>query len=87
MQTLNRAQLKKWGVVALFWAVAFLLLCIGIRARSFWTDEWYAFKYFDLSFVDFIKEYWRNPDNHAPGYYLILMAFVKLFGRHDFVVR
>lgn len=87
MQTPNRVQLKKWGGIALFWIVAAALLFVGIRERSLWTDEWYAFKYFDLSFIDFIKEYWQNPDNHPPGYYLVLMAFVKLFGRHDIVLR
>lgn len=87
MQTLNHIQLKKWGGVALLFSFAALLLFVGIRERSFWTDEWYAFKYLDASFLAFIKEYWQNPDNHAPGYYLVLMAFVKLFGRHDFVAR
>lgn len=73
--------------MVIFWAAVVLLLFVGIRERTLWTDEWYAFKYFDLSFIDFIKEYWQNPDNHPPGYYLIIMAFVKLFGRHDIVLR
>jgi len=71
----------------LFWGIVALLLCVGVRERSFWTDEWYAFKYFDRSFFEFLKAYWQNPDNHPPGYYLILLAFIKLLGRHDFVVR
>lgn len=78
---------KKSAGIVIFWTAVVLLLFVGIRERSLWTDEWYAFKYFDFSFIDFIKEYWRNPDNHPPGYYLILMAFVKLFGRHDIVLR
>ena len=78
--------LKVLPVVLLF-AVSAGALFFRISEHSFWTDEWYTFKYFDLSFLEFIKEYWQNPDNHPPGYYLILLAFVKLFGRHDIVVR
>src|SRR3989338_3778860 len=83
----NKQQLIAFLPVASLFVGAAALLLVNIGERSFWTDEWYAFKYFDLSFFEFFKEYWRNPDNHPPGYYLILLAFIKLFGRHDIVVR
>ena len=79
--------LRTYGWTIALFAVGAAALFVGITERVIWTDEWYVFQYLDKSFFGFLREYWAAPDNHPPGYYLIVMAFVKLFGRHDIVLR
>lgn len=67
--------------------MAALLLTFRLNMRSFWTDEWYGLRFFDMSFWEYLQYYWSYPDNHPPGFYALTTALVQWLGKVDAVVR
>ncbi len=83
LRSITRYQLSIAGL----FVMALFLLLFRLDMRSFWTDEWYSFRFFDMSLFEYLKYYWQHPDNHPPGFYAITTSFVNFFGRSDVVVR
>ena len=86
MKILRRISSYQLSIAGLF-ALALFLLVWKLGMRSFWTDEWYGFRFFDMGFFEYLTYYWKHPDNHPPLFYAISTALVQWIGKHDFVVR
>lgn len=66
------------GLVLLFAAV-FALLLIGVTSRTLWMDETAIFWYWHYSPWQYLAEYFRVPDNHAPLYYFLELITYGIF--------
>ena len=70
-------------------ALAAFLLFYRIGARAFWGDEQMVLVYLHQTPnpLAFIAEYFRVPDNHAPLYYLLVIASYKIFPFGELGIR
>lgn len=70
-------------LMAFFAGGLFVLNFIRIFDSNFWLDETYSIDIVHLSLPDLLRT--TGSDVHPPLYYLILLAFCKIFGYHSFV--
>ena len=62
-----------------------ILRLIGLGARRFWFDETISVVYAQQDWGDVLRL--NAGDNHPPGYYLALKAWIDLFGSSETMVR
>lgn len=74
----------------LFWIVlgiAGALLFSHVSKRTFWMDETAVLVYLNQRPFSFIIDYFREPDNHPPIYYLLVVLVSKLLPWTELTVR
>lgn len=66
-----------------------LLLLYRASARSFWMDEQAVLEYMyqNPNPIDFLRAYFKVPDNHPPLYYLLVIISYKLFAAKELGIR
>ncbi len=65
------------------------LLLYRVSARSFWMDEQAVLEYMyqNPNPIDFLRAYFKVPDNHPPLYYLLVIISYKLFAAKELGIR
>ena len=85
-------KLSKHTEEILFYSVLILaafLLFYKLSLRTFWMDETAVLEYLSQSTgpINFLVEYFKVPDNHAPLYYFLVIIFYKLFSFGEVGIR
>jgi 4-amino-4-deoxy-L-arabinose transferase-like glycosyltransferase len=81
-----RPLLQRPGRTALaITGLGLILRLFGLGARPLWFDEVISAVYARQDWPDLLRL--NTGDNHPPGYYLALKAWLTLFGREDWVIR
>ena len=81
------AFVRRNRILLILLLLASVLLIYHASFRTLWMDETAVMEYVNLGPVDFLIHYFRQPDNHPPLYYFLVILAYKFFPFGVFGVR